>query len=247
MKVSKEEANRPNWLVSPKKWFATIPLPSKDFTIILIAACLFGGITFYSTNYTKFVGIDVESTAKTIGIVLGLSAIWLSYKRVLSTYYLTIDTFQQKERHQEEVISLQKKKAAIDIITEWYKDLADESLSVRDFLSQHKDKRTGKTSKLVIQKMIESPEEKDLPIRKEVILILNYLEKICIALEYDVISEKVVKAYFYDIFLLYIDAFESLINIRQEEKQSNSPHVWEYFEKYALRWRNEKSVANLGK
>jgi hypothetical protein len=130
---------------------------------------------------------------------------------------------------------LDKRIAAINIITEWYRDFTDEALTIKDlrkaqFVEQIKNEDFVKI--IDGQKEFRG-ETKDY--RKDLMPLMNYFEKISIAVLTEGANEEILKEYFGDIFHAYFEAFKPYIENRRKGVGA-LPNAYEHFVEVAEQW-----------
>ena len=187
------------------QFYSTNPI----LLITLLGALFIGVYTYITTNG------DIDRIIKVVGFILVIGGIWLNATRLTSTYF-----------QREMMYDFQKKKAAQDVITEWYKDFGDKSHRARNFRLKYTNRTTGlpnldeirkrveeideKEKKLIQNKEEEQLTEDELLLKNDVIPIVNFFEKIAIGVKNGLYDETIIKEYFSNIFSIYSLVFVNL-------------------------------------
>lgn len=221
---------------------------------------------------------DLDKSLAVVGAIIAIAGIWLSYSRLgmanehqiaslgqrerhqADASYFQIASMTQRERHQDQTIEFYRKKASLDVITEWYgKELMQKSFIARNFRISYTDDlgqinldkigdaiRKAEIEEIALlrngnvkdeeRKLADIPEEK-LLIRKNIIPILNYFEKISAGILRDTLDEVVLKDYFYDAFIVYEEAFRPLINMRRTNLHNGTPRAFDSYLEVVRRWK----------
>ncbi|GAB2559654.1 DUF4760 domain-containing protein [Spirosoma aerophilum] len=216
--------------------------------LIIIVAAVAGWVTFNNSSQ------DLQKTFAAVGAVIGIAGIWFAYVRLVMSYEQQLSSMYQRERHHQEMLDFYKKKASQDIITEWYKEFMQKSFVVRNFriananalnsldlgkikiaLEQAEEEELELIRKNDIKTTSATSEDK-FPIRKNVIPILNYFEKISVCVLNEGADEEMLKEYFTDSFLVYQQAFQPLIDMRRTTPHNSTPKAFENFLIVVRRW-----------
>lgn len=110
-------------------------------------------------------------------------------------------------------------------------DLAIENLEKEEVLLLAQQKGD------IIRGIIEEPKNSKFFIRKTLVPILNYFEKIAICIDKEIVDEESIKEYFEDLFITYEKCFYRLIEIRRREYNGTDDAFKNYTE-LVKKWKN---------
>ncbi len=143
-----------------------------------------------------------------------------------------------------EKIELDKKIAALNIITEWYKDFSEKSRSLKECRKRYEAERLndeGSGKKTDINTLVETEHDSNgIKYVFSLMPILNYFEKISIAIKYKAVDEDIIKDYFYDLFTMYHDTFITII-IDRRVQIKGLPSAFINYCEIVNRWIDEKN------
>lgn len=140
-------------------------------------------------------------------------------------------------------LELDKKMAAMNAITEWYKDFSEKSRALRECRHEFTARKLGggKNGTIInINEMIESEKDsQNVLYVKSLIPILNFFEKLSIGIEANALDEGIIKDYFSDLFISYHDTFLPVI-LDRRSKAKGLPSAFENYEEVVLKWEKER-------
>ncbi len=213
---------------TPEKTYKIPSFNNKIATIGIIIGVLitFSSIFIYSISYKDALGIYTAIIA-TIALIYHAKHLENNFK--MNDYKVDSDGYFQNRKY-----DLDKKVIAVNLITEWYKDFTNQAITIKKLRNEYYSDGGNNDLKLIIEGVLDLKGTK-YDYRKELIPILNYFEKISIAVLTDTADEIVLQEYFGDIFHSYFEVFEPFIKSRRKGNGSLK-NAFDNFEKLAKKW-----------
>lgn len=230
-----QKPQRPD--VSPQKTFTTPQINYKTAIAGILLALLLGGVAKWCgfTN-TESIGAFAAVIAS-VALIYNAMHLENNYKN--NDYKIEIDSFVHQRKYE-----LDKKIVAINIITEWYKDFRGESRTVKKLKDDHyttKPQLTDDELVKVINGEIKMTIDDETDYKKPLIALLNYFEKIAIAILTETADEQILKEYFEDMFVNYFEVFKPYILSRRKGAGALKS-AFDNFEQVALSWTPRKKA-----
>jgi hypothetical protein len=195
--------------LSLKYWVLGIGL-----TITVIAACL---VVFY---------VPKAEVRDIVSIVTGgIVSTTLIYH--VMNYHMNYEVNRVKFRYDDRKIVSDRKVQAIAMIGEWHKpDMMKLTRAARLFLDAHRGKEIN-----ILEKALDQNEES----RIAVIVILNFFERIALAINARVVDEDMMKSFFKGLCNEYYHGASGLINLRRQQRKND--RIFIELEQLNKRWQ----------
>lgn len=130
-----------------------------------------------------------------------------------------------------------RKAIAVSMITEWYKDHSNNSVVTHKFINEYyfsSKERTYTEDDFI--RVFDGESEDSITCRKAVIPILNYYEKMCVAILHEVADEQILRDYFESLFFKHYKFLYPVIKARRNEHRGGLADAFEAFTTVAERW-----------
>jgi hypothetical protein len=195
--------------LSLKYWVLGIGL-----TITLVAACL---VTFY---------VPKAEVRDIVAVITGgIVSTTLIYH--VMNYHMNYEVNRIKFRYDDRKIVSDRKVQAIAMIGEWHKpDMMTRTVKAYSFLKSYRDKSPEAFNDAL---------ELDAEARIAIITILNFFERVALAIDAKVVDEAIIKSFFKGLVREYYHGtINGLINPRRRERNNN--RIFTELEELNKRW-----------
>ena len=191
--------------------------------IIVIGVILFYLLHIYGVKY----GFS-EIATYLIGLVAILTLLYHAFN------------LENQINNQENNNKILKSKYTYDMIAKWNEvEMTKSATVIKSTISDHKDDLSDSVKVKQFSAFLDN--KKNIEIKRDLILILNYFETISIMIENDHFERKIAKAALKDMFVRYYNDLKNYINYRQD---TASNKIWCTYERLVKKWiEKEKKLS----
>ena len=191
------------------------------YMVLLLGSVASGAITWWYVTHVN-PGATTEDTLKVLAVCVGL----------LTLIYTAINSQFSYDVHLLEALN-EKKRTSLDLITEWQSsDMA--KITVIGKKIREKIKMLDGKAAMALIRADKSDQE-------AFVALLNFFEKLSIAIEHDLVDQAVLKDFFVPILPIYYSATRDVIQELRREFQSEL--VFTHFESVGKKWQDHKTAA----
>ena len=150
---------------------------------------------------------------------------------IISVFYAAIN-YEYTQRRFKHDVKTAKDIASFNIALEWQKEyMTKVQNTVRVFYVKNKQLLDDGTPRK-FQDELDKPENDDA--YTALVVMLNFLESVCLGVKQDMMDEEYVKGFFGTVFAMQYNRYISFIEYRRRDKQN--PKIWKSFTTLSEKW-----------